>query len=107
MQDNLKSITTTTTKTITYEKIVSENNDGTIELSFDQKDNWEETPVVQVQKVPLSPKYENNLKKLNPKLAEVVDESNQENKEIVKKAMEKTNDMLRDYEKKSIEGTGN
>jgi len=103
MQDNLKSIKKTTTTTIGYQKVVSDNSDGTIDLSFSAKDYSLET-YVHIENVPLAPKYEDNLKKLTPALATEVNAGNQENKEIVKKAIEALNDNLKEVEKKANNG---
>jgi RHS repeat-associated protein len=103
MQENIASIKKTTSSTISYQKVISEGNDGTIDLSFSSNDSWSETNM-SIEKVPLASKYEENLKKLTPALASQVKESNQKNIEIVKKAIQTLDENLKTMEKKADNG---
>ena len=103
MQDVIRSIKKTTTTTIGYQKIVSDNSDGSVDLSFKAQDYWSETSV-KVENVPLAPKYEDNLKKLTSALATEVNAANQENKAVMKKAFETLNDNQKEVEKKANNG---
>jgi RHS repeat-associated protein len=103
MQNNIKGIKKTTTTRTGYQKVISDNSDGTIDLSFSPKD-FSNVIDVSIENIPLSPTYIDNLKKLSPQLAAQVDYDNQVNKEIVTRAIKTINNDLKKVEEKANNG---
>jgi RHS repeat-associated protein len=104
LSGDISEIKITTTKSITYSKIMYQQPNGDFGTSLKSQNSYVESASSSTTQIPLSTSYEENLKKLPADLAAAVQASVSENIDIVKKGMQNLNGIMKSGEDKVNDG---